>query len=139
MVNNEKVFSAPISLLVTVYADINLCIASAVIFLFESYTTRFCMASLFGIFASLVEFEGDLILERTMAGLSAARARGRKGGRKFELTKAQVRLAQAAMSSRDSRVSELCREVGITRTTLYRYISPTGQLREAGNKVLNRV
>lgn len=93
----------------------------------------------FGIFASLAEFEGDLILERTMAGLSAARARGRKGGRKFELTKAQVRLAQAAMSSRDSRVSELCRELGITRTTLYRYISPTGQLREAGNKVLNLV
>lgn len=91
----------------------------------------------FGIFASLAEFEADLIRERTMAGLAAARARGRKGGRKFELTKAQVRLAQAAMSNRDSSVSELCRELGITRTTLYRYISPTGQLREAGNKVLN--
>jgi DNA invertase Pin-like site-specific DNA recombinase len=91
----------------------------------------------FGIFASLAEFEADLIRERTMAGLAAARARGKKGGRKFELTKAQVRLAQAAMSNRDSSVSELCRELGITRTTLYRYISPTGQLREAGNKVLN--
>lgn len=91
----------------------------------------------FGIFASLAEFEADLIRERTMAGLAAARARGKKGGRKFELRKAQVRLAQAAMSNRDSSVSELCRELGITRTTLYRYISPTGQLREAGNKVLD--
>lgn len=91
----------------------------------------------FGIFASLAEFEADLIRERTMAGLAAARARGRKGGRKFDLTKAQVRLAQAAMSNRDSSVSELCRELGITRTTLYRYISPTGQLRETGNRVLN--
>lgn len=52
----------------------------------------------FGIFAALAEFERDLIRERTMAGFAAARARGRKGGRKFSLTKAQVRLAQAAMA-----------------------------------------
>ena len=51
----------------------------------------------FGIFASLAEFESELIKERTMAGLAAARARGRKGGRKFALTKAQVRMAQAAI------------------------------------------
>ena len=44
----------------------------------------------FGIFASLAEFESELIRERTMAGLAAARARGRKGGRKFALTKAQL-------------------------------------------------
>ena len=44
----------------------------------------------FGIFAALAEFESELIRERTMAGLKAARARGRKGGRKFALTKAQV-------------------------------------------------
>src|SRR3546814_10736076 len=44
---------------------------------------------IFGIFAALAEFEGDLIRERTMAGLAAARARGRHGGRKFELTKNQ--------------------------------------------------
>ncbi|MEL6773240.1 MAG: recombinase family protein, partial [Pseudomonadota bacterium] len=58
----------------------------------------------FGIFASLAEFERELIRERTAAGLAAARARGRKGGRKFALTKAQVRLAQAAMARRDTSV-----------------------------------
>lgn len=91
----------------------------------------------FGIFASLAEFERDLIRERTMAGLAAARARGHKGGRKFELSKAQVRLAQAAMAKRDVSVSALCKELGIARTTLYRYVSPNGELRKNGHKVLN--
>ena len=50
----------------------------------------------FGIFAALAEFERELIRERTKAGLDSARARGRKGGRKFALTKAQVRLATAS-------------------------------------------
>ena len=63
--------------------------------------------------------EFRLIRERTMAGLKSARARGRKGGRKFALTKAQVRMAQAAMASRDTSVSELCKELGVTPVTLY--------------------
>ena len=50
----------------------------------------------------------ELIRERTMAGLKAARARGRKGGRKFALSKAQVRLAPAAMAHRDTSLSDLC-------------------------------
>ena len=90
----------------------------------------------FGIFAALAEFERELIRERTMAGLKAARARGRKGGRKFALSKAQVRLAQAAMASRDTSVAELCRELGIGRVTLYRYVDPRGALRENGRRVL---
>ena len=90
----------------------------------------------FGIFAALAEFERELIRERTMAGLKAARARGRKGGRKFALSKAQVRLAQAAMASRDTSVAELCRELGIGRVTLYRYVDPRGALRENGRCVL---
>jgi DNA invertase Pin-like site-specific DNA recombinase len=92
---------------------------------------------IFGIFASLAEFERELTRERTRAGLAAARARGRKGGRKYELTKAQVRLAQAAMSKRDTSVTELCDELGIARTTLYRYIGPNGELRDHGEKVIN--
>jgi DNA invertase Pin-like site-specific DNA recombinase len=62
----------------------------------------------FGFFAVLAEFERDLIIERTKAGLESARARGRKGGRKHALTKSQVRLAQAAMGKKETVVSELC-------------------------------
>lgn len=90
----------------------------------------------FGIFAALAEFERELIRERTMAGLEAARARGRKGGRKFKMTKAKVRLAQAAMGKPETQVSELCQELGITRPTLYRYVTPKGELRDYGKKVL---
>ncbi|MFN2310329.1 MAG: recombinase family protein, partial [Gammaproteobacteria bacterium] len=52
-------------------------------------TTTAAGRLIFGIFAALAEFERELIRERTVAGLKAARARGRKGGRKFALTKAQ--------------------------------------------------
>ena len=84
----------------------------------------------FGFFAVLAEFERDLIIERTKAGLDSARARGRKGGRRFTLTKAQIRLAQAAMGKKETIVSQLCQELSITRATLYRYVSPTGELRK---------
>lgn len=90
----------------------------------------------FGIFAALAEFERELIRERTLAGLAAARARGRKGGRKFALTKAQVRLAQAAMANRDTSVADLAAELGIRPVTLYRYVGPNGDLRENGKRVL---
>lgn len=90
----------------------------------------------FGIFAALAEFESELIRERTMAGLAAARARGRKGGRKFALSKAQVRMAQAAMANRDTSVSELCKELGVKPVTLYRYVDPNGNLRDYGKRVL---
>lgn len=90
----------------------------------------------FGIFAALAEFEHALISERTQAGLAAARARGRKGGRRFNLSRAQVHLAQAAMRSRDITVTELCKELGVTRATLYRYVGSQGELREHGQRVL---
>ncbi len=90
----------------------------------------------FGIFAALAEFESELIRERTLAGLQAARTRGRKGGRKFALTKAQVRMAQAAMANRDTSVSELCAELGVRPVTLYRYVDPQGNLRDHGRRVL---
>ena len=99
-------------------------------------TTTAAGRLVFGIFAALAEFEGELIRERTVAGLRAARARGRKGGRKFALSKAQVRLAQVAIAHRDTSVSDLCRELGIKPVTLYRYVAPQGQLREQGEKVL---
>ena len=90
----------------------------------------------FGIFAALAEFERELISERTKAGLASARARGRKGGRPYKMTPAKIRLAMASMGKKDTNVSALCKELGITRQTLYRHVSPTGELREAGQKVL---
>lgn len=90
----------------------------------------------FGIFAALAEFEREQISERTKAGLESARARGRKGGRPFKMTPAKVRLAAASMSRPDTSVAELCKELGITRQTLYRHVSPRSELREAGRRLL---
>ena len=91
----------------------------------------------FGIFAALAEFERELIRERTVAGLEAARASRRRGGRRFALTKAQVRLAQAAMKNRDTSVAELAAELRIKPVTLYRYVGPKGDLRANGKRVLS--
>ena len=53
-----------------------------------------------------------------------------------EMTKAQLRMAQAAMANRDTSVSELCRELKIRPVTLYRYVDPEGNLRENGKRLL---
>ncbi len=90
----------------------------------------------FGIFAALAEFERDLIVERTHAGLAAARARGRKGGARYKMTPAKLRLAIASMGTAQTHVGDLCRELGITRQTLYRHVSPKGELRDDGKKLL---
>ena len=92
----------------------------------------------FGIFAALAEFERDLIRERTIAGLASARARGRNGGRPFTMTPAKLRLAQAAMAKRDTKVGDLCRELGVTRQTLYRFVGPKGELRADATRLLKR-
>jgi hypothetical protein len=52
------------------------------------------------------------------------------------MTAAKLRLAQAAMASRDTKVGELCAELGITRQTLYRHVDPNGNLRPDGQKLL---
>lgn len=93
----------------------------------------------FGIFAALAEFERDLIAERTRAGLAAARARGRSGGRPYKMTAAKLRLAMAAMGKPETKVGELCRELGVTRQTLYRHVGPDGALRNDGRKLLERL
>ncbi|PNP96710.1 transposon DNA-invertase [Sphingobium sp. SA916] len=93
---------------------------------------------IFGIFAALAEFERELIAERTRAGLASARARGRHGGRPFKMTPAKLRLAQAAMGKPETKVAELCAELGVTRQTLYRHVTPDGQIRPDGQKLLAR-
>lgn len=92
----------------------------------------------FGIFAALAEFERELIRERTLAGLAASRARGRRGGRPYKMTAAKIRLAMASMGQPDTTVSDLCKELGVSRQTLYRHVSPTGELRDDGHRVLTQ-
>jgi DNA invertase Pin-like site-specific DNA recombinase len=91
----------------------------------------------FGIFAALAEFERELIVERTKAGLAAARARGRSGGRPYKMTAAKLRLAMASMGQPETNVGALCAELEITRQTLYRHVAPDGTLRDDGRKLLS--
>jgi len=99
-------------------------------------TTSAAGKLVFGIFAALAEFERELISERTIAGLTSARARGRNGGRPFKMTPAKLRLAMASMGKPETNVSVLCTELGITRQTLYRHVSPKGELRSDGRKLI---
>jgi DNA invertase Pin-like site-specific DNA recombinase len=93
---------------------------------------------IFGVFAALTEYELSLISERTKAGLKAARARGRNGGRPHKMTKAKVRLAMSAMGNPETKVNELCLELKITRQTLYRHVAPDGKLRADGKKLIDK-
>lgn len=101
-------------------------------------TTTAAGKLVFGIFAALAEFERELISERTVAGLASARTRGRKGGRPFKMTAAKLRLAMAAMGQPETIIGDLCAELGVTRQTLYRHVSPKGELRPDGLKLISR-
>ena len=91
---------------------------------------------IFGIFAALAEFERELICERTKAGIEAARSRGRKGGGKRKMTKSKLKIAMNSMQNSNTNVAELCRELAVTRQTIYRHLAPDGTLRNDGKKVL---
>jgi DNA invertase Pin-like site-specific DNA recombinase len=93
----------------------------------------------FGIFASLAEFERELISERTREGLKSARARGRVGGRPYKMTATKLRYAMASMGHPETKIGPLCKELGITRQTLYRHLCPKGTLRPDGEKLLKTV
>ena len=101
-------------------------------------TTSAAGRLVFGIFAALAEFEADLIKERTLAGLAAARARGRTGGRPRSLTPKQLAHARALMAHGDASVSEVAATLGVSRSTLYRALAAESQRLTQGGEVLRQ-
>ena len=94
---------------------------------FESLTEKIETDSaagrlVFHVFAALSEFERNLIRERTQAGLAAARARGRAGGRKPKLDDQQVREIKALLRDPEIQVADVARRYGVSRTTLYKHV-----------------
>jgi DNA invertase Pin-like site-specific DNA recombinase len=77
----------------------------------------------FNIFCSMAQFERDLIRERTNAGLAAARARGRNGGRPKALSEAQVTTARTLYDAKVLPVKAICEQVGCSRATFYREVA----------------
>ena len=77
----------------------------------------------FGLFATLAEYERELIIERTNAGLKAARARGRTGGRPRKMDEATLRMASASMADPKAIAYEVAKKLNITTTTLYAYVN----------------
>ena len=94
---------------------------------FESITERIETGSaagklVFHVFAALAEFERNLIRERTNAGLAAARARGRAGGRKPKLDEKDVKEIRALWRDKSIPVADIARRYGVSRTTLYKHL-----------------
>src|SRR5712692_1347963 len=77
---------------------------------------------IFHIFGALAEFERDIIRERTKAGLEAARARGRVGGRPKALTSKKGQMAQHLYNDKTNSIADICKTLNISRATLYRYV-----------------
>lgn len=78
---------------------------------------------MFHVFGALSEFERNLIKERTRAGLEAARARGRHGGRPPKVDAEQIDLAKTLYSNKKHSIEAICKMIGVGKTTLYKYIS----------------
>ncbi len=103
---------------------------------FKSLTERIDTASatgklVFHIFGALAESERNLIKERTLAGLSSARARGRLGGRPRLNPKAgKVTLARKLYADKSNSIAEICKTLHISRATLYRYVKRTNLQKE---------
>lgn len=76
----------------------------------------------FHIFGALAEFERDLIRERTVAGLTAARARGRSGGRQSVMTKEKLAMARQMYESRQHTVAVIARTIGVSRASIYLHL-----------------
>ena len=85
---------------------------------------------IFHLFGALAEFERNLIRERTHAGLKAARARGRKGGRRHKLTPQDIEIGRILAADPNRSVTSICKHLNISRPTFYRYIHPEVKLIE---------
>lgn len=85
----------------------------------------------FHIFGALAEFERNLIRERTKAGLQAARARGRHGGRPKRLSAEQRRIAVSLYDQKQHTLDEICQTLGISKPTLYAYLRENRQISAA--------
>jgi DNA invertase Pin-like site-specific DNA recombinase len=77
----------------------------------------------FHVFAALAEFERDLIRERTRAGLDAARARGKRGGRRLKLDDKKRAQALTLHNDKSNTIDDICRTLRVGRSTLYRYLA----------------
>lgn len=92
----------------------------------------------FTIFAALAEFEAELIRERTQAGLMAARARGRVGGRPRKMTVTTLKMAMSAMADPQNCAKEVAQHLGITTATLYSYVNGDGSVKALGQRLLEQ-
>ena len=79
----------------------------------------------FHVFAALAEFERDLIRERTHAGLAAARARGRRGGRRPVMSAEKLEVARTMYKSGEHTVAAIAATVGVSRASVYRHLNAT--------------
>ena len=86
-------------------------------------TTSAAGKLVFHVFAALAEFERSLIRERTRAGLAAARARGRKGGRRPKLDAKQIREVKALLADPKISVTDVATRYGVSRSTIYKHLS----------------
>jgi DNA invertase Pin-like site-specific DNA recombinase len=96
---------------------------------FESLSERIDTTSasgklIFHVFTSMAEPERNLVRERTHAGLAAARASGRKGGRKAKLNDDQIKQIGAMLKDPDIKVTDIARQYGVCRTTIFNAVGP---------------
>ncbi|MBP0633347.1 recombinase family protein [Cupriavidus sp. AcVe19-1a] len=109
---------------------------------FESITERIETGNasgrlVFHVFTALAEFERNIIRERTRAGLAAARARGRKGGRKPALSDRQVREIKALLRDRNLQVADVAKRYGVSRATIYKYMGTVKPEQELITEITN--
>ena len=91
----------------------------------------------FHVFAALAEFERGVIRDRTLAGLAAARSRGRRGGRPPAMDEKQVALARRMRADSATTIADVCRALGVSRATLYRSLKiPSRSIRASAEQAL---